>query len=66
MSKKIKLMSEITSDMEGMASEYSGIVLFGSAPDGDVPLEKLVSWISDNQGFVEWALATAKKIDNVK
>ena len=65
MKDKMKKISKVESDLKYLRGEYKDIVLWGSAPDGDVKFDSLMEWFGKNEDTVDYMLKTAKALNDI-
>ena len=65
MKEKIEKISKVESDLKYLRDEYKGMILWGSAPDGDVKFDSLIEWLAKNEDTVDFMLKTAKALKDI-
>ncbi len=66
MKEKIEKIEQLNSDLKYLRDEYSQIVLFGSAPNGDVTFDSLMKWLAENEHTADYMINVAKQLNFVK
>lgn len=66
MEDKIKALSKLNSDLDYLRNEYMELRLWGSCPDGDVPFNKFMEWLGENDYLVNHMTKVAVKLKEIQ
>lgn len=62
MKEKIDNIVKVNSDLTWLKDEYEEVKLWGSCPNGDVPFESFLEWVSKNDHLLENLITLSTKL----